>query len=173
MPLLGYISQLTWCSTTLTPLDASTWGVCLTEGQPNPKANQMSRWPYIALLLVTRCLYQGVHLTTGLCDHSSHTHGNRVSLPGEGQVDILFHRQSASQPSAIGQPTSHVTAYQPVRLWVGQIFGGRRTGSPTTLGPSPGSQHSHWFPWEWLTWPRPGKWHKWALQPAKYLWHYV
>ena len=36
--------------------------------------------------------------------------------------------------------------YQPVRLWVGQIFGGRRTGSLTTLGPTPGSQHSHWFP---------------------------
>ena len=26
------------------------------------------------------------------------------------------------------------------------IEGGRWTGSPTTLGPSPGSQHSHWFP---------------------------
>ena len=33
-----------------------------------------------------------------------------------------------------------------MRLWVGQIFGGRRTRSPTTLGPSPGSHHSHWFP---------------------------
>ena len=64
----------------------------------------------------------------------------------EGQVDILCDRQSASLPVAIGQPTSHVTKYQPVRLWVGQIFGGRRTGSPTTLGSSPGYQHSHWFP---------------------------
>ena len=25
-------------------------------------------------------------------------------------------------------------------------WGGKWTGSPTTLGPSPGSQHSHWFP---------------------------
>ena len=64
----------------------------------------------------------------------------------EGQVDILFDRQPASLPAAIGQPTSHVTKYQSVRFWVGQIFGGRRTGSPTTLGPSPGSQHSHQFP---------------------------
>ena len=24
---------------------------------------------------------------------------------------------------------------------------GKWTGSPTTLGPNPGSQHSHWFPW--------------------------
>ena len=54
--------------------------------------------------------------------------------------------QPASLPASIGQPTSHVTRYQPVRLWVGQIFGGRWTGSPTTLGPSPGSQHSNWFP---------------------------
>ena len=29
---------------------------------------------------------------------------------------------------------------------VGGIGGGRWTGSPTTLGPSPGSQHSHWLP---------------------------
>ena len=61
----------------------------------------------------------------------------------EGQVDILFDRQSASQPAAIDQPTRHVTKYQPVRLGVGQICSGRRTGSPTTLGPSPRSQHSH------------------------------
>ena len=29
---------------------------------------------------------------------------------------------------------------------VGCIGGGRCTVSPTILGPSPGSQHSHWFP---------------------------
>ena len=66
--------------------------------------------------------------------------------PGEGQVDILFDRQSASLPAAIGMPTRHVTKYQPVRLQVGQVVGGRRTGSLTTLGPSPGSQQSYWFP---------------------------
>ena len=27
----------------------------------------------------------------------------------------------------------------------GVYWGGKWTGSPTTLGPSPGSQHSHWF----------------------------
>ena len=26
---------------------------------------------------------------------------------------------------------------------------------------------------EWPTWPRPGKWHKWALQPFIYIWHYI
>ena len=29
---------------------------------------------------------------------------------------------------------------------VGVHWGGKWAGSPTTLGPSPGSQHSHWFP---------------------------
>ena len=29
----------------------------------------------------------------------------------------------------------------------GVYWGGKWTGSLTTLGPSPGSQHSHWFPW--------------------------
>ena len=57
----------------------------------------------------------------------------------------LIGSQPASLPAAFGQPTSHVTKYQPVRLWVCQIFG-RRTGSLTTLGPSPESHHSHWFP---------------------------
>ena len=26
---------------------------------------------------------------------------------------------------------------------------------------------------EWPTWPRPDKWHKWALQPVIYHWHYL
>ena len=30
---------------------------------------------------------------------------------------------------------------------VGVYLGGKWTGSLKTLGPSPGSQHSHWFPW--------------------------
>ena len=81
-----------------------------------------------------------VHVATGLCDQCSHTHGHQISLHW-GRVRLTF-----CLPAAIGQPASHVTRYQPVRLWVGQICGGRRTGSPTTLGPSPGSQHSHWFP---------------------------
>ena len=38
-------------------------GVCLTECQPDPKHNPMSWWPYVVLLLATRCLYCGVHLT--------------------------------------------------------------------------------------------------------------
>ena len=29
----------------------------------------------------------------------------------------------------------------------GVYWGGKWTGSLTTLGPCPGSQHSHWFPW--------------------------
>ena len=34
-------------------------GVHLTEGQPEPKADQMSSWPDVVLLLATRCLYCG------------------------------------------------------------------------------------------------------------------
>ena len=46
------------------PLDASI-GVYLTKGQPDPKAEQMSSWLDIVPLLATRCLYQGVHLSSG------------------------------------------------------------------------------------------------------------
>ena len=36
------------------------WGVHLTKGQPYPKADQMSSWPEVVPLLATRCLYQGL-----------------------------------------------------------------------------------------------------------------
>ena len=53
-------------------------------------------------------------------------------------------------------------------------FGEGRTGDPTTLGPSSGYQHSHWFPrGEWPTWLRPGKWQKWAMQLFINIWHYL
>ena len=92
-------------------------------------------------------LLEGVHLnevclTTGLCDQY-HTHGHQMSLH-VGWVRLAF-CVLGSQPAATGQAISHVTRYQPVRLWVGQICGGRGTMSLTTLGPSPGSQHSYWF----------------------------
>ena len=78
--------------------------------------------------------------------------------------------QPASLLAAIGQSSSHVTKYHTVRLWVGQIVGGRRTGDLTILSPCPWSQHSTWFPLgDWPTWPRLGKWHKWAPQPIIYI----
>ena len=53
------------------------------------------------------------------------------------------------------------------------IVGEGWTGDLTTLGPSSGYHHSHWFPWgEWPTWSRPGKSHKWAMQPFINIWHY-
>ena len=62
------------CSTTH-DLDACTvgwrhqwgvWGLHLTKGQPDPKADQMSHWPEVIPLLTTRCLYQGVGADRGL-----------------------------------------------------------------------------------------------------------
>ena len=37
--------------------------VCLTEGQPDPKADKMSSWPDVVPLLAIRCLYWEVCLT--------------------------------------------------------------------------------------------------------------
>ena len=68
MPLPGGISELRSTRPNFIPILATRclyWGVCLTNGQSNPKADQMSSWPDIVLLLATRCLYQGVHLTKG------------------------------------------------------------------------------------------------------------
>ena len=95
--------------------------------------------------MATRCLcLWGIHLTTGQTDQSSNTLDHQMSVPREVQVDILLDSQSASQPVTVGQPTSHVQKCQPV--WAGHIVGVRRTGCLTTLGPSPESQLSHWFP---------------------------
>ena len=90
---------------------------------------------------------------------------------GKGQVDILLDNQSASCTWPANQPCNKMSTYQTLG-WPDRWWG--RTVGLTTLGPSPGSQHSHWFPFgEWPTWPRPGKWHKWALQHFIYLWHYL
>ena len=61
MPLQGDTSELRSTGPMLVPFLATTclyWGVCLTAGQPDPKADQMSSWPDVVLLLVTSCLYQ-------------------------------------------------------------------------------------------------------------------
>ena len=130
----------------------------------------------------------GVYLTTGQPDQSSNTLGHKMSLP-RGGSGWLFVRWPARRSCTWGsmihasnwnigkacqlQANLPCEKSQPVRLQVGQIVGGGRTGGLTTLGPSPWCQHSHWFPMgQWWTWPRSGKWHKWVLQPFIYLWHY-
>ena len=168
------------------------------------EADHMSSWADLVLPLATRCLYYGgVYLSSGQlhlhligsqpasqlasCNWPANQPCDKISTcQTSGWSDMWWQgasgwhfvwyavSQPVSLPAAIGQPTSHVTRYQPVRLWVGQIFGGRMTGSPTTMGPSPGYQHSHWFPFgsDLPDWGH-AKWHTWALQPVIYLWHYI
>ena len=94
--------------------------------------------------LAMRSIYQ--EGTSGLCDQSCHTHGHKMSLLGEGKVDILFNRQSASQLASCNWPANQPCDKISTCQALGWSDGGRRTGCLTTLGPSPGSQHSHWFP---------------------------
>ena len=65
---------------------------------------------------------------------------------GEGMVDILFDRQSASQLASCKWPANQPCDKISTCKALGWSDDGRRTGSLTTLGPSPGSQHSHQFP---------------------------
>ena len=60
------------------------------------RSDQMTTWPEVVSQLATRCLCLGVHLTTVQPDQSSNTLGHKMSLPGEGQVNILLDSQSAS-----------------------------------------------------------------------------
>ena len=90
-----------------------------------------------------------IHLTTSLCDQCSHTHGHQMSLHW-GWIRLIFcllGSQPASQLARCDWPTSWpCDKISTCQALVGQICGGRRTRGLTTLGPSPGSQHSHWFP---------------------------
>ena len=61
---LSLTQRLTKCQADLKQyhpwlLDASTRGVHLTKGQPDPKADKMSSWPEAVPPLTARCLYQG------------------------------------------------------------------------------------------------------------------
>ena len=123
-----------------------------------------------------RCLYWGIHLTTGLCDQSSCTLGHKMSLP-KGRVRLTFcsiGSQPARQLASCNWPAKRsCDKYQPVRLQVGQIVGGRRIGAQPHWASVQGPSTPTGSPWgSDLPDQGPGKWHKWALQPIIYCWHY-
>ena len=78
---------------------------------------------------------------------------------GEGYIDILWDSMSASQLQLASQPA----------MW--------KMSTCQILGWSDSWWWENWGPnsplGEWPTWPRPGKWHKWAVQTLIYHWHYL
>ena len=67
MTVLGSMSELRSTGHNWVPLLATRClyqGECLTKGQPDPKAENMSNWPDIVLLLATRCLYWGINVSS-------------------------------------------------------------------------------------------------------------
>ena len=74
-------------------------------------------------------------------------------------------------PAAIGQPTSHVTTYQPVRLWVGQIVGGRRTRAQPHWAPVQGPSTPTGSPWG-SDLPDQGQASDTNELSSPYCWHY-
>ena len=69
-------------------------------------------------------------------------HGRWVRL-----TFCVLDSQPATLPTVINQATNHVTRYQPVRLWVGQMCGSRRTGTLTTFAPVQGPSTPTGSPW--------------------------
>ena len=95
-----------------------------------------------------RCLYQGEGVHLVYVTKVTQTHGHMVPLPGK-RVSLtlcLTGSQPANLPAAIGQPTSHVTKYQPVRLWVCQMVVGGQGAQP------------HWAPVQGLNTPTGSPW---------------
>ena len=91
------------------------------------------------------CLLGG---TSGVCDQSCHTHGNKMSLPGR-RVRLtlcLIGSQPASQLASCNWSSNQLCDKISTCQALSWSDGGRRIWGPSTLGPSPGSQHSQWFP---------------------------
>ena len=86
---------------------------------------------------------------------------------GKSKVDILFDRQSASQPACQLQLASQPAMWQNINLsgfWLVRWW--QKDRDPDHIGPqSRVPALLLVFPRQWPTWARPGKWHKWA-------WHY-
>ena len=104
----------------------------------------MSSWPYIVLLLTTRCLYWGTSNHRSLWPKQSYTWPQHVSPWVEGQVDTLCDRQSASQPAFQLQLASQPVMSQDINLsGFGLVrYQWQEDWEPNHIEP----QHSHWFP---------------------------
>ena len=114
-----------------------------------------------------------VHVTTGLYDQCSHTPGHQMSLHG-GMVRLTFcllGSQPASQLANCNWPASQLCD----KISTCQALGWsdiwwQEDREPNYIGPQSSVPSLPLVPLgEWPTWPRPGKWHKWALQPVVYL----
>ena len=127
-----------------------------------------------------RCHFQGVHLTevhlsTSQCDQCSHTHGHQMSLYG-GWVRLTFcvlGSQPASQLASCSWPANQscdkISTCQALG-WSDMWW--QEDWEPNHIGPQSRVPAPPLVPLgEWPTWPKPGKWHKWALQPVIYLWY--
>ena len=149
----------------------------------------MSTWPEVSHL-VTRCLCPGGHLTIGQLDWHSNTLGHKMSVWGViwPQVNLtkvvthlawgrnrltfcLIGSQPASQLHLAGQAAMwknvNLSDFGWSDSWWWEDWG------PDHIGPQSRVPALQLVPLgEWPTWPRLDKWHKWALQPVIYLWHY-
>ena len=109
-------------------------------------------WPKGSLLTVVPLGHEMSLLGEGgyiwsMWPKSSHTWSQAVSAWGRVRLKFCsIGSQPASQLASCNwsanKPYDKISTCQAL----GWSDGGRRTGSPTTLGPSPGSQHYHWFP---------------------------
>ena len=118
--------------------------------------------------LAMRCLYQEEDGTSGLCNQGCHTHGHKMSLPGE-RVRLtlcVISSQSASQLQLASQPAMwqniNLSGFGLVRWW-------QEDREPNHIGPQSRVAALWLVPLgEWPTWPRLGKWHKVSSEASLY-----
>ena len=131
--------MLTWPD--IWPNANLVWSLIWGVGYFWPKGSLLT----VILHLVIRCLYWGY--IWSMWPKSLHTWPQDVSAWGRVRLTFCsISSQPASQLASCNwtanQPCDKISTCQTL----GWSDGGRRTGSLTTFSPSPGSQHSHWFP---------------------------
>ena len=158
--------NLTWSSITL------DHKMTLGRGYIWMIVNLTLRWSSIIVsYLATRCLCLGVHLTIGQSDQSSNTFSHQMSLLGRVRLTFC---EIASQPASCNWP-----ANQPCAVSTCQTLGWLHSWwwenwGPDHIGPQARVPALPLDPLAgWPTWPRPDKWHKWALEPIIYCLHYL
>ena len=166
--------KLTWCSTAIGYQMPLPGGTADFTGQTDPKADQMASWSDVVPLLVTRCLWGYIWPQVYVTKVVTHMATRCLSMGGRVRLTFcVIESQPASQLANYNWPANHPCD----KISTCQALGWsdiwwQEDRDPDHTGPLSRVQALPLVPLrEWPTWPRPGKWYKWALQLVIYLWH--
>ena len=176
MDLPGSIRGYVWWQASLThwltiwqaDLWCCYWGVCLMTGQPDPLVDQMASWPEMPLpgYIWLMSIWPQVYMTNVV----THMATRCFCLEGGSGWHFVLGSQPANQLASCNRPANqpcHKISTCQALGWSDMWW--QEDWKPDHIGPQSRVPALPPVPLgEWPTWPKPGKWHKWALQPVIY-----